>query len=207
MRTRSVLLRPAALLACTLALGACAYRNINPEAAAADERADGSSDALRSVTQGTAKLVFRASGAGHATSYAVSTSGEACQGFQSVGNVAYSGRGVVLPWIARMNERTRSAVFKTQPFVEHDAVPGRSIQVRAVGNWQETGGVFNRAGTCGPLVAKFTPVAGRAYLVEFVWRSDNSCSQVVTDSTDPSAPTPVQLEGTQSCDSPGSEGS
>lgn len=109
-------------------------RDINPQAAAAEERV--LHGTFRSVTPGAAKLVLRSSGAGHAVVYSVGTASEACQGFEQAGNVAYSGRGVVFPWIARMNERTRSALFKTQPYIEREVDPGRIVQSRqsAIGN-------------------------------------------------------------------------
>ncbi|MEJ7805794.1 MAG: hypothetical protein WKG03_07735 [Telluria sp.] len=188
--------------AALLFLGGCAYQDINPEAAAADEKANGVHAALRGVDAGTAKLVFRASGAGHAARYSVSTASEACQGFEPVGNVAYSGRGVLLPWIANMTERTRGAVLNTQTHISRTAQPGQSIQVRGMGNWQEGSGLFSRSGNCGPLASRFTPVAGRAYLIDFVWRRDLSCSMVVTDSTDPDVPAIVPADVLTGCAKP-----
>jgi hypothetical protein len=121
-----LLMRPAALFlvatACTLT--ARAYRDINPETAAADERANNGYEALRLVEPGTAKLVLRARGAGYPAHFSVSASPQVCRDFVPSGYVAYSGRGIVLPWIARMNERTRSAVTGQQPYLVHEAKPG-----------------------------------------------------------------------------------
>jgi hypothetical protein len=184
-------------------LGGCAYRDINPQAAAADERA--LDDSLRVVTPGAAKLVLRSSGAGHAVVYSVSKASEPCQGFETVGNVAYSGRGVVFPWIARMNERTRSALFKTQPYIEHELDPRQGVRLKAVGNWQQANAPRTlpiSTGSCGPLVTRFRPAAGHVYLVDFVWRDNLSCTQVITDATDPSTPQPVQFDLVQSCPTP-----
>jgi hypothetical protein len=185
------------ILACVLS--ACAYRDINPEAAAADEKAHGVDDALRSVAPGTAKLVFRSRGAGHGANYAISNSPAACRDFKSLGNVAYSGRGVVYPWIANMAERSRSAVFKTQPSIQQEVKPAESIQVRGFGRWDQNTGMFARSGTCGPVVAKFTPKADHAYLIEFVWAENLTCSQVILDATNPEAPVPVQVEAVLGC--------
>ncbi len=197
-----------AIVALSFLLGGCAYRDISPQAAAADEHA--LDDSLRHVTPGAAKLVLRSSGAGHAVAYSVSTNNEACQGFEPVGNVAYSGPGVVFPWIARMTERTRRGLFKTQPYIEHQIEPGRSVQVQAIGNWQQGNTPATlpmRTGSCGPLVARFLPVTGHVYAVDFVWGSGLSCTQVITDSTDLDAPAPVQFEAIPPCPAPGSNGS
>lgn len=197
-------MRPAALLlvatACTLT--ACAYRDINPEAAAADERANNGDEALRFVEPGTAKLVLRARGAGYPAHFSVSASPQACQDFVPSGYVAYSGRGIVLPWIARMNERTRSAVTGQQPYLVHEAKPGVPLQVRGYGYIQDGHGRLARFGHCGPAVVRFTPEQGHAYTVEFIWRSNAACGLAVLDATAPDSPVPVPAELIEDCPAP-----
>ena len=157
-------------------------------------------ESLRSVTPGAAKLLLRSSGAGHAVAYSVSVTGKACQGFEPVGNVAHSGRGVVYPWIARMNERTRSKLFQTQPYIEREVDPAHSVQVQATGNWQQANTPATlpvSMGRCGPLFASFLPTAGHVYSIDFAWRDGLGCALVVTDSTVPGAPVAEKFDAAQ----------
>jgi len=116
------------------------------------------------------------------------------------------GRGVVFPWIARIIERARSGLFKTQPYIEHEVGPRQDVQVKAIGNWQQANTPRTlpiSAGSCGPLVTRFHPTAGHVYIVDFVWRGDLSCTQVITDATEPGAPPqPVQFQLAQACPTP-----
>jgi hypothetical protein len=191
------------LAAAVCTLTACAYRDINPEAAAADERANNGYDALGSVEPGTAKLVLRARGAGYPAHFSVSASSQVCRDFVPSGYVAYSGRGIVLPWIARMNERTRSGVTGQQPYLVHEAKPGVPLQVRGYGYIQDGHGGLARFGHCGPAVVRFTPEQGRAYTVEFIWSGNAACGLSVMDATAPDAPVPVSAEVIEDCPAPG----
>lgn len=91
--------------------------------------------------------------------------------------------------------------MKTQPFVEHEVSvkPGDSIQVRGLGRWDQNAGLYMRTGTCGPVVARFNPRADHAYLIDFVWGENLSCTQVVMDATVPEQPVPVQTEQVPVC--------
>lgn len=59
----------------------CAYRDISPEAALADQRANSGFSELQEVEPGTAKVVLRTVGAAYPVRFSVSTSAEACESF------------------------------------------------------------------------------------------------------------------------------
>jgi len=186
-------------MAVLLSLTACAYREINPEAALEDIRANNGYYELRDLEPGTTKVVVRATGSGYPAHFSVSTSPQACRAFSSLGEVAYAGRGIVYPWIANALQRGR----RSEPFLVHEAKPGEPIQVRGYGSWAEGTGSGYRSGHCGPVVAKFTPQQGRAYTVDFVWGSKPACSLVVMDATQPDAPVPVPaVEQVAGCAAP-----
>ena len=176
-------------------LSACAYRDINPEAALADERANNGYNELREVDPGTAKLVLRTVGAAYPARFSLSTSPQACQGFLSLGDVAYAGRGVVYPWIANAVQRTHRA----EPHLVQEAKPGQPVQVRGDGFWAGGTGWDYRSGRCGPVVVSFTPQAGRAYTVEFVWGDRATCDLAVMDATNPDAPVLVPTQAIAGC--------
>lgn len=179
-------------------LSACAYRDINPEAALADIRANNGYNELPDVEPGSAKLILRSAGSGYPAHFSVSTSAQACQGFTSLGHVAYAGRGIVYPWIANAVQRGR----RTEPYLVHEAKSGEPIQVRGYGSWADGTGSGYRTGNCGPVTAKFTPQDGHAYIVEFVWGSKPACSLNVMDATDRDAPVPVSTQAILDCPAP-----
>lgn len=179
-------------------LSACAYSEINPEAALADIRANNGYYDLRDVEADTSRLILRSAGAGHAANFSVSTSLQACQGFTSLGTVAHAGRGVVYPWIANAVQRGR----RTEPYIVYDAKPHEPVQVRGYGSWADGAGSAYRSGNCGPVVAKFTPENERAYTVEFVWGDKPACSLKVMDATNPDLPVPVPAEAIPGCSAP-----
>lgn len=179
-------------------LSACAYRDINPEAALADIRANNGYHELSDVEPGTAKLILRSSGSGYPASFAVSTSPQACQDFASLGHVAYAGRGIVYPWIANAVQRGR----RTEPYLVHEAKPGAPIQVRGYGSWSDGTGSGYRSGNCGPVTIGFSPQEGHAYTVDFAWGSKPACSLVLMDATDPDAPVAVAARIIDNCPIP-----
>ena len=179
-------------------LSACTYSEINPSAALADIRANSGYNELRDLEPGTAKLILRSAGSGHPAHFSVSTSPQACQGFTSLGHVAYAGRGIVYPWIANAVQRGR----RTEPYLVHEAKPGEPIQVSGYGSWANGTGSGYRTGNCGPLTAKFTPQDGRSYVVEFVWGGKPACSLNVMDATDRDAPVPVPAQAIAGCPAP-----
>jgi len=191
-----------ALGSATIAMTGCTYSQINPEAAAADLRANTGYNELKEIEPGTAKLVMRTFGAAGTTSnaqFAVSIAEAPCKDFQHLGAAAYTGSGIVYPWIARA---TRVGT-RASPYLAHDATPGQPIQVRGIGNWS-TGGanVAFRAGSCGPVTVSFTPAENRAYAVEFVWGERMSCRLSVMDATNPDAPQPVEVRDVAGCPVP-----
>lgn len=176
-------------------LSACAYRDINPEGAIADERASNGYNELRDVDPGTAKLVLRSVGAAYPARFSLSTAPQSCQGFSSLGDVAYAGRGVVYPWIANAVQRTHRA----EPYLVHEAKPGQVVQVRGDGSWAGGTGWDYRSGRCGPVVVRFTPQERRAYTVEFVWGDRATCELAIMDATDPNAPVLVPTQAIANC--------
>ena len=179
-------------------LSACAYREINPTAALADVRAHSGYDELEDIEPGAAKIVVRATGTSYPAHFSVSTSPQNCQNFQSLGEVAYTGRGIVYPWIANLGQRGR----RSNPYLVHDAKPGEPVQVRGYGSWADGTGVGYRSGNCGSVTAKFTPQAGHGYTVDFVWGDEPACKLVVMDATNPDTPVPVPVQAIQGCPVP-----
>jgi hypothetical protein len=179
-------------------LSACAYREINPEAALADMRANSGYNELPDVEPGTAKLLLRSAGSGYPANFSVSTSPQSCRDFTPLGDVAYAGRGIVYPWIANAVQRGR----RTEPYLVHEAKPGEPIQVRGYGSWADGAGSGYRTGHCGPVTAKFTPQDGHAYIVEYVWGSQPACNLNVMDATDRDAPVPVPTQAIAGCPAP-----
>lgn len=117
-------------------LNGCTYSKLNPEAALEDIRANNGYYDLREIEPGTSKLVLRAAGTAYPAHFSVSTSAQNCQGFQSLGEVAYAGQGNVYPWIANIGQRGR----RSNPYLVHDAKPGEPIQVRGYGSWADGAG-------------------------------------------------------------------
>jgi hypothetical protein len=188
-----------ALCVVVIAITGCTYSQINPEAAAADVRANTGYNELKDIEPGTSKLVMRTFGTSANAQFAVSTSEAPCQNFQHLGAAAYTGSGVVYPWIAS----ALRAGTRASPYLVHEAAPGQPIQIRSTGNWS-TGGanVTYRTGSCGPVTVSFTPAENRAYTIEFVWGEKMSCRLAVMDATDPDAPRPVEVRSIAGCPAP-----
>ncbi|BEP54057.1 hypothetical protein GmRootV35_43650 [Variovorax sp. V35] len=179
-------------------LCACTYSEINPSAALADIRANSGYNELTEVEPGTAKLILRSAGSGYSAHFSASASPQACQGFASLGNVAYAGRGIVYPWIANAVQRGR----RTEPYLVHEARPGELIQIRGYGSWADGTGSGYRTGHCGPITAQFSPQDGHAYIVEYVWGSKPACSLNIMDATDRDSPVPVPTQAIAGCPAP-----
>ncbi len=128
-------------------LGGCAnagrtYKEINPEAAAADVRAHNGHEELKSVPPGTTKIVLRGEGnatVGKQIKFAVSTMSEPCMGFSPIGSTQQSGHGVLLPGIAKMvgGLGKIGSMGKNKPFLVHQPSPDQSIQVSGETHWSE----------------------------------------------------------------------
>lgn len=116
--------------------GRCTFSELNPKAPLEDIRANNGYYDLREIEPGTSKLVLRAAGTAYPAHFSVSTSAQNCQGFQSLGEVAYAGQGNVYPWIANIGQRGR----RSNPYLVHDAKPGEPIQVRGYGSWADGAG-------------------------------------------------------------------
>lgn len=185
-------------LSASAVLTACTYSELHPKSALKDIRNNNGYYDLQEIEPGTAKIVVRATGTSYPAHFSISTSPQACQGFKPLGEVAYTGRGVVYPWIANMGQRGR----RSNPYLAHDAKPGEPIQVRGYGSWADGTGAGYRTGNCGPVTAKFTPEAGHGYTIDFAWGGKPACSLVVMDATNPDAPVPVPVQSIANCSAP-----
>lgn len=179
------------------------YSEIDPEGALADVRKHNGYFSLQSVTPGTAKLVMRSEGSSGTVEFSMRTFSDDCNNFKSLGSVKYSGRGVIYPWIADLTQSS-----KIPGFLSSELVPGQSVLIRGNGSWNSAtsyGSGSNMtlvsSGKCGPLLSRFTPVAGHAYLVQFNWEN-NICKQNVFDATNPDAPVLVPSEAIVVCEKP-----
>lgn len=193
------------LLLALSSLNGCAdlgksYSEIDPEGAKADIRKHNGYFELKAVKPGMTKLVLRSMGSGRAVNFSLSTTTLACQDFEKLGEVQFSGRGVLYPWIADMVDRRKH----TADFLVREFEPKQSIYVRSNGSWFESQSIpgsgmsTTSSGRCGALISKFTPQANHAYVVEFNWLPDG-CMQLIEDATDPDHPVPIQAETTFAC--------
>jgi hypothetical protein len=183
-------------------LTACTYTTINPEAALTDIHANNGYNELRDIEPGTAKLIVRSAGSAFPAAFSVSTSPQACRDFVSLGSVAYTGRGIVYPWIANFLQRG----VRKHPYLVHEATPGEPIQVRGYGSWADGKDAGFRSGNCGPVTLAFTPREGHVYTIDFVWGSGKpACRLVLMDATDRDAPAPVsESQAVDGCPAPAS---
>jgi tetratricopeptide (TPR) repeat protein len=175
-------------VAAALALAGCAHRPPRDGAIAKKARVH-RTRAATPVNPDDAKLVFKSSGMPMQVMYWTSTAEQSCEAFQPVGRVFDSGRRVLLPWIARMTEHVNKAVFKSVPSRVRYLTPGQTIQVKGTSGSKD--GEVTPGYSCGPIVTAFTPEKGRSYVVDFDFQGTQSCSQRVTDVTDPEHPAPV----------------
>ena len=144
---------------------------------------------------GDAVMLIRSSGMPMIVQYSISVDEEMCKGFETVGSVfANTAKGKVLPWIARLDEKSRRLLGATTE-LKIRVRPDRPIQVKGYSNW--TGG--SSSGSCGPLVTQFTPVSSHTYLVEFLWNGTISCAQAVFDVTNPDEKIAIPVEASSAC--------
>lgn len=95
-----------------------------------------------------------------------------------LGAVVNSGRGVVMPWIAKMNETVNSVAFRRDAELQKLLVAGKPIIISGSAESIE----FRT--TCGPVFSEFTPDAGKTYLVEFQF-VPRGCTQSLYDMSQP----------------------
>ncbi|MDO8769399.1 MAG: hypothetical protein Q7K57_11985 [Burkholderiaceae bacterium] len=195
------------------------YKEINPEAAAADVRAYNGYEELALVAPDKTKVVLRGTGdgaEGKMVDFSGSTMNEPCRDFSHIGSTQQTGHGVLLPGIAKMlgGLSKVGSMGKAQPFLVYSPIPSQPIQIRGTARWVEksrSAAPQYGAGAelvtttklfCGPLVKKFTPLANHAYVVEFVMGEKEFCSLSVMDATNRDAPVPVLAENITICPTP-----
>ncbi|WP_146166224.1 hypothetical protein [Trinickia symbiotica] len=178
-------------LASILGLAGCAHRHPPTDSTVSQKRKAHRSKAVATSPDHAAddaKLVFKSSGMPMQVMYWTSTAEQACQGFQPVGRVFDSGRGTLLPSIARWTEGANKAFYKAETSRLRYIKPGVTIQVKGLSGSESHD---PRYFSCGPIVTTFTPEKGRSYEVDFAFQGTKSCSQRVADVTDPDHPAPI----------------
>jgi hypothetical protein len=170
----------------------CAYAqapaddtNTTLTGAASDKRAD---DASTPPNPDDAKVVFTTSGMPIPAKFWVSKSPKACEQFEPVGAVIDDGKKVLLPWIAKMNNKLNKLVMHGETSRDQYVKAGEPVQVKGLSGSEDR---YGKGYSCGPIVSAFTPQKGRTYSVNFDFQGTQSCSQSVKDVTDPDHPTPV----------------
>jgi hypothetical protein len=150
-----------------------------------------------------AKLLFKSGGMPMPVMYSISSSPQACQGFERVGRVFDSGRGTLLPWIANLTEKANKGINRTEVSRTRNVPANVPIQVKGYSRWSSSSANALQTTTwdqaCGPLVTTFTPEPSKTYLVEFVFSGASSCRQQVSDITNPQQPVPVTDQAASSC--------
>ncbi|HEY1212737.1 MAG TPA: tetratricopeptide repeat protein [Bryobacteraceae bacterium] len=189
-RTRTI---PTQTICTTLAsiilVTGCATRHATSHSTGEQEAQNGASHTAiaAEAPKDGAQILFTTSGMPMAVSFSTSTSDEACSGFQRVGTVFDSGRGVILPSIARLTEKLNKAVMKTETSRTVNVEPGVQIQVKGLyGDDMD-----HRFDSCGPFVTSLVPEKGHTYHVNFAFNARQSCSQSMTDITVRDHPVPA----------------
>lgn len=187
------------LLALVATMQACSlgktYQEINPQDAERRMKDNNGYHALKSVTPGKAKLVFRSEGMGIPVAFSICLSSPGCSNPQDIGVVTDGGYGVLLPWIADLTSRS------TKGFIELEVTPADHIHVKGDAKWSSGGTSGNPVVTsrsCGPLWSTFSAIENHAYLVRFIWsgKSDLAlqCKLEVLDATNPDDSKLVKLQ-------------
>ena len=196
MRNRWFGFRVLTVLAVGIALAGCAHRHH------ADADNEQSNNAVRvdkdaaapPVNSDGAKVVFQSTGMPTLVTYSVSTSGKTCEGFDPVGRVFDSSRGVLLPWIAKLTEKTNKAVLRTEVSRTRDVQADVPLQIRGYSQWTASSDPkIIRQNSCGPVETTFVPKKGRTYLVKFAFLGGNQCEQRLSDITD-AGDTPLAVQ-------------
>ena len=132
----------------------------------------------------TATLLFKSQGEAMNVAFHTSSEAQPCAGLTRTANVydAVLLQQNLLPAMATMIRKTQ-AWLKVYPAVELKVKGGMPFQVLGSSNWSGTGAGVTTYGKCGPLTLRFTPHAGRSYLVLFKF-TGNGCTQSVQDTTD-----------------------
>ncbi|SDT11452.1 hypothetical protein SAMN05216598_4020 [Pseudomonas asplenii] len=134
-----------------------------------------------------AKVIMKSAGSSTPVEFSVRRSADPDQRMEVLGKVAYTGRGQVFGWIAKLNETSHSALLKHFPQLEMQADPDQLLQVSGYGSG-ETATAYH---TCGPISTRFTPQRSKVYLVEFQY-IDQRCELHVYDVTKPKERIPVE---------------
>lgn len=143
----------------------------------------------------TAQLLFKSRGEAMNVIFKTSTHEEPCEGMTQAAGVydAELLREKLLPFIAKMQQKARKATG-IYPQVEQTVAANVPLQITSKSSWYDKVGSMSSSGSCGPFANKFTPEAGRKYLVLFEF-SGGSCGQSVKDITNAEEePVPVTLE-------------
>ncbi len=166
---------------------------------------DVASEMKESSSNDASKLVFKSRGMPAIVAYSISSSPENCQGFERVGRVFDSGRGVLLPWIANLTEKANKGINRAEVSRERKVQAGVPVQIMGYSRWSNSNAnalqTIIWSQSCGPLVTSFRPEASRTYLVEFVFGGANGCQQQISDITNPEQPIPVTEQVAISCKS------
>lgn len=162
------------------------YKEIDPEGAQRDVRQNNGYYALKSVLPGKSKVVFRSDGSPRPVAFALCARADSCEQSEELGTVGNSGHGVVYPWIAKMTNKA-NRIANQKPYLMQNMTPDQPVRVRGLGKWLDSQALITVSGSCGPLETVFTPLAGRAYVVEFKW-IDDDCKQSIYDATNPDEP-------------------
>ena len=170
-------------LAVQLALGGCASKYLEPAV----------------PDPGDAVIIIRSSGMPMIVKYSISVDEEMCKGFETVGSVfANTAKGKILPWIARLDEKSRRFLGATTE-LKIRVRPNRPTQIKGYSNWTDYAAGTSRNGSCGPLVTQFTPAGSHTYFVEFLWDGTRSCTQAVFDITHPDEKIAIPVQTFSSC--------
>ncbi|QVX42050.1 hypothetical protein J4H89_24925 (plasmid) [Ralstonia solanacearum] len=185
-------------------MSGCAHRQLSDANVIKKGRAnDAASKTINTVSSDDPKIVFKSRGMPAIVAYSISSSPQNCQGFERVGRVFDSGRGVLLPWIANVTEKANKAVNRAEVSRERQVPAGVPVQIMGYSRWSNssTNAIQTTiwSQSCGPLVTSFRPEASRTYLVEFVFGGANGCQQEISDITNPEQPIPVTEQVTISC--------
>ncbi|WP_017906808.1 hypothetical protein [Pseudomonas asplenii] len=134
-----------------------------------------------------AKVIMKSAGNFVPVEFSIRRSADPDQRTEVLGKVAYTGRGQVFGWIAKLNETSHSALLKHFPQLEIQADPDQLLEVWGNARGAGAGALY----TCGPISTRFTPQRSKTYLVEFQ-SVQQRCELHVYDVTKPKERIPVE---------------